>query len=259
MRLVTAATSQGTVTVERPREQRKEESWLEELGLDSIYDGLLANVFKEAPSSALYLGVYEAARSALNQTPLQHQELLVYLLAGAVGEVYGSVIRAPSEAVKTRVQTGDVGTMEAVKTVLFTPDGRKCTVKSWTSSLFRDVPAGAIQIALFEGLKIYILTSPSIDYDVTTLSAEALLGAIGGGVAAFVTTPTDVTTTTLITSAKQGKDLSALEVAKTVWETEGLKGFFTGSLQRTLYWAPAIGIFLSVYCSLRQFALTQGL
>lgn len=49
-----------------------------------------------------------------------------------------------------------------------------------------------------------------------------------------------------------------MEVVKATWETDGLKGFFTGSLQRTLYWAPAIGIFLSVYCSLRQFAMTQG-
>ena len=35
----------------------------------------------------------------------------------------------------------------------------------------------------------------------------------------------------------------------------GVKAFFTGWQARTFYWAPAIGIFLGLYCSLRKYAL----
>ena len=47
-----------------------------------------------------------------------------------------------------------------------------------------------------------------------------------------------------------------IATARDILETDGPKGFAAGSVTRGLYWAPAIGIFLSLYCSLRQLALT---
>ena len=73
-------------------------------GVLSLYDGVLANILKEAPASALYLGVYEWARAIFLQTEIGSNTLLVYLLAGATGEVVASLIRAPSEGIKTRIQ-----------------------------------------------------------------------------------------------------------------------------------------------------------
>ena len=70
---------------------------------------------------------------------------------------------------------------------------------AWTSSLFRDVPMGAIHMHIFEGLKTFILQSPDIVFDVNTLQSEALLGGLGGLIGAYLTTPTDVLTTRIIT------------------------------------------------------------
>jgi len=75
---------------------------------------------------------------------------------------------------------------------------RANTIKAWTSSLFRDVPAGAIQIAVFEFTKTFIVDSPTLDFDVNTLLSEALIGGLGGGIGALITTPSDVVTTTII-------------------------------------------------------------
>ena len=72
----------------------------------SLYSGLLGNIVKEGPSSALYLGVYESVKLRLVKLPVFPNPLVVYLIAGATGELFGSVIRAPAEAVKTRVQSG---------------------------------------------------------------------------------------------------------------------------------------------------------
>lgn len=221
-----------------------------------LYDGILFNLLKEGPSCALYLGVYEFSRAKLVMVPgIQDNALLVYLLAGSIGELVGSVVRSPSEAIKVRVQTGMFDVPGAVKNVFLTKEGRANTFLAWSAGVFRDVPHGAVLIAIFELSKTYIVDS-SIDIDVNTLLSEAVLGAIGGGVGAFISTPSDVVTTTIITSAENGKEPpNALEVLKDLWSDGGLSSIFAGYGERVIYWSCSYAIFLSAYCSLRQNAL----
>ena len=49
--------------------------------------------------------------------------------------------------------------------------------------------------------------------------------------------------------------LYACSLVEAPWWIMSIAGFFVGVGSRALYWAPAIGIFLSLYCSLRQAAL----
>lgn len=116
--------------------------------IPSLYSGILPNMVKEGPPSALYLGLYESSIVFLKQYPFfTDHKLIMYLLAGAIGELLGSVVRAPAEAVKTRVQTGySVG--EAMQTVFLDDDGRRNTFRAWSSSIFRDVPAGKLLLLL---------------------------------------------------------------------------------------------------------------
>jgi hypothetical protein len=146
-----------------------------------LYNGVLANIFKEAPASALYLGLYESSMKFLgNYEFFQDNVLIAYLLSGAIGELFGSMIRAPAEAVKTRIQTGKT-MADSLDEVFVNKEGRMSTFNAWSSSLFRDVPHGAIQIAVFELSKTLIIENPNIDFDVNTLLSEAVLGALGGG------------------------------------------------------------------------------
>ena len=48
------------------------------------------------------------------------------------------------------------------------------------------------------------------------------------------------------------------EMAANVFEEGGAGAFLTGWQARVGYWAPAIGIFLACYCSLRQVAAVNG-
>ena len=224
--------------------------------VSGLYKGLLGNVVKEAPSSALYLGVYEVCKTALLATAFgAANPLLVYLLAGGVGEFCGSIIRAPSEACKTMTQTGIAdGFGDALASIVAEKSRRDQVLLAWSSSLYRDVPMGAIQIAIFEGLKTFILQSPDIVFDVNTLQAEAALGALGGAIGAYVTTPTDVITTRIISDASGATEgQSVLDLGRSIVEDGGPFALLDGAAQRVLYWAPAIGIFLSCYCSIRQY------
>ena len=118
---------------------------------------------------------------------------------------------------------------------------------------------GAIQLALFESLKSYVINAPNIDFDVTTLVAEALFGAIGGSIGAAITTPFDIITTLTIKSIEDEnspyRNKNPVEIFTIVYKENGIGGIFQGGLTRTIYWAPAISIFLTVYCSTRQYAI----
>lgn len=116
----------------------------------SLYEGLGANILKEGPPSALYLGVYESVKYALLPQFGPQSLLFVYLLAGAAGETCGSIVRAPAEAIKSTVQTTYCTALEASAQVFGTSASRANVVRAWSSSLWRDVPFGAIQLAIFE-------------------------------------------------------------------------------------------------------------
>lgn len=152
---------------------------------ENLYEGLTGNLFKEGPPSAVYLGVYETVKYALSPKVPAAYLLFVYLIAGAAGETVGSVIRAPAEAVKSLVQSKTTPTVtnagEAITTILATPEARTNIVRAWSASVGRDVPFGAIQLAVFELIKTYILNNPNIDIDSSTLLCEAIIGAFAGG------------------------------------------------------------------------------
>ena len=48
-------------------------------------------------------------------------------------------------------------------------------------------------------------------------------------------------------------------MAADIVAADGPVGLLTGWQARTGYWAPAIGIFLSCYCTFRQIAVTLNL
>lgn len=240
----------------------------------NLYEGLTGNILKEGPPSALYLGVYETMKGSLLHGKLAPvwlsllaggkdiQDvntgtaylLSIYLAAGAVGELLGSTIRAPAEAMKSLVQSQSVSTTGAAfSTVFMTREGRENVLRAWSSSALRDIPFGAIQLALFELIKAFILNNPNIDFDSSTLQSEAIIGAFAGGVGSFVTNPMDVITTRIIIQDTAGDDsVGVFDMGRRIFEEGGPTAFFAGWQARVLYWAPAISLFLTCYCSVRQ-------
>lgn len=235
-----------------------------EYNILSLYEGLYGNILKEGPPSALYLGIYESVKYYLyNQFGFDYR-LLIYLTAGAAGEMCGSIVRAPAEAIKSTVQSGlSSSAVDAAYQLFGTPESRKNVIRAWSSSVWRDVPFGAIQLAIFELTKTYILNSPDIDFDSSTLLSEAIIGAFAGGWGALLTTPFDIITTRIITQSVDDEPLGVWEMMNQVYKEgvdsgEGLRVFFVGWEARVGYWAPAISIFLSCYCSVRQAGVVNG-
>lgn len=236
---------------------------------EGLYEGLIGNLFKEVPPSAVYLGVYETIKYALSPIVPNPDYLLgVYLIAGASGELIGSIIRAPAETVKVLLQSKAKGNaLEAAQTVFGTPEGRSNVLRAWSASIGRDVPFGAIQLATFELIKASILNNPNIDFDSSTIQAEAIIGAFAGGLGSLITCPADVITTRIITQTNNKNDhdkeeeklLGAIEMGKKIYKEEGPMAFFSGAPARVGYWTPAISIFLTCYCLVRQAGVRNDL
>jgi len=59
-------------------------------------------------------------------------------------------------------------------------------------------------------------------------------------------------TATSLDAVKQQEPLGAIDMGMIIYREEGLAAFFIGWQARVGYWAPAISIFLTCYCSVRQ-------
>ena len=259
-----------------------------ELLTDNLYQGLTGNIWKEGPSSALSLSVYEFVKLGLLRATavtagsstagrFAVSRFQVYLLAGAAGELVGSVLQAPAEVVKSLLQSRKAKSpSQALGMVVEQPEG---VVRAWSAAIWRDVPFSAIQLAVFEMIKAYILNHPEIfnGFDSTTLTAEAMIGALAGGFGALLTNPSDVVTARIITqqheepiAEKSQLDLDSestnVEIPKKeephpigvgqmvqqIYVEGGPAAFFAGWQARVAYMAPGVSIFLTTYCSIRQ-------
>lgn len=99
------------------------------------------------------------------------------------------------------------------------------------------------------------------------------MGLIAGACGSFLTTPMDRVTTLILSKTEQSEASSvanesgemvpipappsAIEALVAIYSEQGVQGLLTGARERTLYWAPAMAIFLSVYCKTRQVFANQ--
>lgn len=224
----------------------------------NVYTGFLANVAKEAPDAAVYLALYQS----FSQTLLLHEWwashwLLTVIVAGALGDACGTVLRVPAEMVAKRLQTG---ASPSVRDALLE---QSCSewLSAWAAILARDVPMGGLQVAFFETLRS-TASSPAVaswlgsaSDTVTTaapgVATDICAGALAGALAAAFTTPLDVLVTHTLTSHgavnADGSQPNALCRARALVEEQGALTLTRGLGLRTLYYAPLVGAWFALY------------
>jgi solute carrier family 25 (mitochondrial S-adenosylmethionine transporter), member 26 len=230
------------------------------LDLTGLYSGILSNILKEAPNAAIYLGVYELLKNFLLSTTAFHDlPLLVFIVAGALGDAIGSLVRCPAEIVNKRLQLGvNPDALSAVREAFLTPHGRQSSFVAWEAVLWRDVPYGGMQIALYEFGKQFILTHPDALALRPGIFADVITGAVAGTIAAMLTTPADVLVTRLSVQNPQSyletrRYMGVASTLRRIVREEGPSAMFSGVLQRGLYYAPLIGLFFALYETTRVF------
>jgi len=201
-----------------------------------LYKGLSGNLVGVVPACALFFAVYEPAKRALLPTPgadgegtaAHHRRTAAaHLAAAASAGLASSLVRVPTEVVKTRMQTGQFSSARAALRHIVAKEGRLAAglFAGFGSFLLRDLPFDAIEFASYEQLKLAwcalapVAPKPSStapggtnpDGEVETRRRplrrheSAVLGAVAGAVTGAVTTPLDVVKTRLMTQGAEGR------------------------------------------------------
>lgn len=206
----------------KTRLQKGADNITDAIAQGNLYNGIISNLMKEAPNSAIYMTVVEAIQNVL-LTAIPNAKLLALFLAGGLGDLIGSICRVPAEMLNKRLQTGmSPDIFDAIQKTFFTEEGRQLTKETWGVVVMRDVPHGAVQYMIFLGAHAPIAALlaailPALNDAANGGSGNFILdavpGAVAGAIAAYGTTPADVMVTNFATyqSAELAKD-AELEV-----------------------------------------------
>ena len=196
-----------------------------------------------APATALFFAAYEpmkAAAASGRDGGDGGGGVVSHLTAGAVAGLVSSVVRVPTEVIKTRRQVG-ASAGASVRSIV-AANGVAGLFVGYGSFLLRDLPFDAIEFAGYESMKTaWVKLNSKSDVN----GAEAAgMGAVAGAFAGAVTTPLDVVKTRLMTTSP-GTYRGVIHcVQKTVSE-EGALAMFKGIQPRVLWIGLGGGCFFS--------------
>lgn len=205
-----------------------------------LYRGIGGNLLGVAPASALFFAAYEPMKRALEDGEGGDGGVGARLTAGAVAGLVSSVVRVPTEVIKTRRQVG--ASAAASVSGIIAAAGVSGLFAGYGSFLLRDLPFDAIEFAGYETMKTTWKEFNGAD-DVNGGEAAAL-GAVAGAFTGAVTTPLDVVKTRLMTNPDAYRGVIDC-VRKTVSE-EGAMAMFKGLQPRVLWIGLGGGCFFSV-------------
>ena len=201
----------------------------------ALYTGVWGNLAGVRPASAIFMGVYEPIKCRVADQAPPGREWLGPLIAGATAGVAASVVRVPTEVVKQRMQSGELGgaALGAVRTII-AREGVRGMFAGYGSFLLRDIPFDAIEFVAYEQLKrAYAATLKGRDVNAAEVSA---IGAAAGAITGVVTTPLDVLKTRLMTQGASGRYKGIVDCTTKIVQEEGVGTLFRVSDGRRGGW-----------------------
>lgn len=171
-----------------------------------LYKGLGGNLVGVMPACAVFFAVYEPAKRLLVASDGDSRHSMgAHLVAAASGGLASSLIRVPTEVVKTRMQTGQFSSARHALWHIATREGIYAGLfAGFGSFLLRDLPFDAIEFTSYEQMK---LTWKSVSGGRELRKHEtAFIGAFAGMLTGAVTTPLDVVKTRLMTQGTRSEE-----------------------------------------------------
>ncbi|KAK1940851.1 putative S-adenosylmethionine carrier 2 [Phytophthora citrophthora] len=242
---------------------------LKEEGVRGYFGGLSTTLLASPVCAAMYFGTYETLKATAAPLVPEEQHGVVYFLAGAASEAIISAVSVPSEVIKSRLQLGRnprnasggvvkytqnyKGTAHAARSILRS-EGVRGLYAGYSACLSVDTFFSAFSFLFYETLKEnyhQYLLSTNVDRQLN--SAESLaVGAVAGGMAAFLTNPLDVITVRLMTQGKNKKYLGLRDCFVQSVKNEGPGVLWRGASCRIVSIMPTTGICFGVYETIKR-------
>eukprot|EP00887_Chlorella_sp_A99_P000233 scaffold13.g233.t1 len=206
-------------------------------GGKALYAGVWGNLAGVAPASAIFMAVYEPVKKAIMDRVGEGQQFLGPLGGGAAAGLASSIVRVPTEVVKTRMQTGEFAhAWTAVRTIL-AREGRRGLFAGYSSFLLRDLPFDAIEFGSYEAFKRAYKTFALHDARDLNPAEHSVFGAVAGAFTGLVTTPLD---------GASGQYKGVLDCARQIVKQEGAGALFLGWQPRVMWIGIGGSVFFTV-------------
>ncbi|KAK7391211.1 hypothetical protein VNO78_19623 [Psophocarpus tetragonolobus] len=217
--------------------------------LKGLYSGLSGNLVGVLPASAIFIGVYEPTKQQLLKSLPENLSAVAHFAAGAIGGIASSLVRVPTEVVKQRMQIGQYRSAPDAVRLIVANEGFKGLFAGYGSFLLRDLPFDAIELCIYEQLRIgYKLAAKRDPND----PENAMLGAVAGAITGAVTTPLDVVKTRLMVQGSQNHYKGISDCVRTIVKEEGTHALFKGIGPRVLWIGVGGSIFFCVLEKTKQ-------
>jgi len=215
-------------------------------GFRRVWSGLSAVFLVSVPGSAVFFGVYDAARHFLERNVPSKLQDQTYALgrdaaAASVADVSACIVRVPCEVLKQRMQAaGRTGaTLSFYQTVArVSQEGVAGFFVGFGAMALREVPFAFIQMPVFEELKHnHPWTLPAKEAsDTATLGLIGMqCGSFAGSLAGVATTPLDVAKTRIILTEDRTLRHGLVKTMGMIHQESGFAGLFRGVLPRALH------------------------
>ncbi|XP_070272700.1 mitoferrin-1 isoform X1 [Myotis yumanensis] len=215
--------------------------------------GLNVMVMGAGPAHAMYFGCYEKMKRTLNAVFHHHgNSHIANGIAGSMATLLHDAVMNPAEVVKQRMQMYNSphrSALGCIRTVWRT-EGLRAFYRSYTTQLTMNIPFQSIHFITYEFLQEQV--NPHRGYNP---QSHILSGGLAGALAAAATTPLDVCKTLLNTQENMALSLANISgrltgmanAFRTVYQLNGLPGYFKGMQARIIYQMPSTAISWSVY------------
>nr|AKN21576.1 slc25a-8 [Schmidtea mediterranea] len=215
--------------------------------------GISAVVVGAGPAHALYFAVYEKVKNTLTYDRYPLLNNAAYCLAGASATLVHDAIMTPVDAIKQRMQVYKspyTNSWTCFRQVV-NKYGFQILYRAYITQLTMTIPHHMAHVTVYE--LSHDIANPDRHYRPLV---HVTAGALGGAVAAFITTPLDVCKTVINTQntsiinelPKGSNQINGLiSSAKAIHYLGGYKAFFRGAVARVVFTMPGTAISWSVY------------
>lgn len=219
----------------------------------ALYAGIWGNLAGVAPASAIFMAVYEPVKQAVTAMVSPDRSFLGPLTAGVAAGLASSVVRVPTEVVKTRMQTGEFKhALTALQSIL-RREGARGIFAGYGSFLLRDLPFDAIEFVAYEQFKKAYKSAVLQNTRDLNPGEHSIFGASAGAFTGLVTTPLDVLKTRLMVQGSSGQYKNVFDCAAKIVAQEGPSALLRGWQPRVLWIGVGGSVFFTVLEASKKF------
>lgn len=198
------------------------------------------------------------ANSSVTVDAVTTPSLVEGLLSGAVGGISLVLVGHPFDLLKVRLQTAPPGTTTSmcIRSILSAPGGMlKGIYQGVTAPLIGVIPIFALYYGTYKWTRNYLSnTTPTIEQTHSSSTNLAMAAMAAASITTLISCPAERLKILLqVAPAYQNTGLNGMtSLAKTLWKSQGIKGFYRGFMIMFTRELPSSCIYFGIYETVRQ-------